>query len=528
MRVLKLMAAAVVALAGLAGTADAQEATAPAATPPQEQVAEPPPPPRLWPPPFYSDRRFEENWEPIDWNDPHKGARDIFDHIKALKLNDSGSVWIGFGGQQRGRMARQSTVFYGGPGDFEPVMWTWRTRAHADLHLGRKFRVFAEGLYSHTSIDAFRLGSIPEAPNINGDMQNLFAEFNTPIAGSWQGGAWGGRRELLFGHERMISPGNWLLNQHTYDGGGAWLDNGRLRIEGFVTRPHIPVPDMFSRRDDETVFSGLVFTTALIDRPTAAPGSSAPAARETRINLQPYVLHIKREDVTFVQHTANEDRWTFGLLAYGDVGRTGFDFEYEGMYQYGRYNTGFDKGMIHAHSTTIEFGYRLPRLPFMPRPIVSFNYASGDSDQNDERLGTFDPLYPLAYAFFGFHAAFDRKNFMTPGIHMDAVLRRNVFFRTNYFPAFLRAETNDGVYNTFNQIVRRPEPQSRGRGYVDLQQASRNLGNQWDFGVAWLPTHHLLIYGTYLRFNAGQFFEDTQTAPRDNMNGVMILAQFTF
>jgi hypothetical protein len=46
--------------------------------------------------------------------------------------------------------------------------------------------------------------------------------------------------------------------------------------------------------------------------------------------------------------------------------------------------------------------------------------------------------------------------------------------------------------------------------------------------VAWLPTHHLLIYGTYLRFNAGQFFTDTQTAPKDNMNGVMILTQFTF
>jgi hypothetical protein len=131
------------------------------------------------------------------------------------------------------------------------------------------------------------------------------------------------------------------------------------------------------------------------------------------------------------------------------------------------------------------------------RAIVSFNYASGDADQNDARLGTFDPLYPLADAFFGFHAAFDRKSFVTPGLHVDAVLRRNMFFRANYFPAFYRAETNDGVYNTFNQIVRRPEPQSKGRG-------------------------------TYLRFNAGQFFDDPQSPPRDNMHGVMILTQFTF
>jgi hypothetical protein len=71
-------------------------------------------------------------------------------------------------------------------------------------------------------------------------MLNAFAEFSTPIAGSWRGGAWGGRRELQMGHERVISPGNWLLNRHTFDGAGAWIDNGRLKIEGFVTRPHSP------------------------------------------------------------------------------------------------------------------------------------------------------------------------------------------------------------------------------------------------------------------------------------------------
>ena len=537
MRVLRSIATALTVVLVATTMSAAQEPAPPPASAEVQAAEAPPAPARPWPPPFYADRRFEENWQPLDWNDPHKGARNFFDSIKAIKLNDSGSVWIGFGGQLRGRMAHQSTVFYGGNGDFEPVMWTWRTRVHADLHLGEKFRVYGEGLYSYTTIDQFRLGSVLGidrggnqfgAPNLNGDATNAFAEFASPIAGSWRGGVWGGRRELQAGHERVISPGNWLLNQHTFDGAGAWIENPRLRIEGFVTRPHIPVPDMFSRRDDETVFSGLIFTTALVDRPTAPPGSSAPAARETRINFQPYVLNVKREDFTFVQHTADENRTTFGLLAYGDVGRTGFDFEYEGMYQYGRYNTGFDKGSIHAHSTTIELGYRLPTVKFMPRPIVSFNYASGDADPTDDTLGTFDPLYPLAYAFFGFHAAFDRKNFVAPGLHLDAVLRRNMFFRANFFPAFWRAEVNDGQYNTFNQIVRRPEPQSRGRGFVDLQQASMNLGNQFDFGVAWLPSHHLLIYGTYLRFNAGQFFEDTQTAPRDNMNGVMILTQFTF
>jgi hypothetical protein len=216
------------------------------------------------------------------------------------------------------------------------------------------------------------------------------------------------------------------------------------------------------------------------------------------------------------------------MLTYGDVGSTGFDFGFEGMYQYGRYHTPDYRGMIHAYSTTTEFGYRFKTTRFYPRPYVSFDYASGEKDPNDARLGTFDPLYPLAYVFFGFHAAFERKNFIATGLHLEAVPYRNVYFKANYFPAFIRAQKNDGVYNSFNDIVRRPEPQSKGGDFPDLLDASRNLGQQFDFGFAYLPTHHLLFYGTYLRFNAGQFFADTQTAPRANMNGVMILTQFSF
>jgi hypothetical protein len=38
----------------------------------------------------------------------------------------------------------------------------------------------------------------------------------------------------------------------------------------------------------------------------------------------------------------------------------------------------------------------------------------------------------------------------------------------------------------------------------------------------------LLLYGTYLRFWPGPFYQDTQTAPVDPMNGVMVLTQFNF
>jgi hypothetical protein len=494
----------------------------------EEQVL----PARPWPP-MYADRRFEEDWTPPDWSRPHEGARDVFDRIKALPLTESGSIWIGFGGQARGRLAYQGTVNFGGPFDFEPTMWTWRLRPYADLHVGRHFRVFAEGIYSHSSIQALvdtlgapesRLGF--DAPNANGDLLNLFAEYRAPIAGSLQAGAWVGRRELQMGHERILSPGNWLLNRHTFDGAGGWLEKGGHRLEAFVTRPHIPVPDMFNRRDYETTFWGVFYTTTAGRQPPVPVG--LPPARQQRVVFQPYLFQTQREAVAFVQGAADEDRYTGGLLTYGDVGGTGFDFEFEGMYQYGQFRTPFQTGTVQAYALTGILGYRFQNVRLFPRPYVSIDYASGDADPNDATLGTFDPLYPLAYAFFGFHAAFERKNFIAPGVNLDAVLYRNVYLRTSYWPGMWRAQKNDGVYDSFGNITRRPEPQSRGGSHPDLAEASRKIGQQIDVGVAWLPTHHLLFYGTYLRFFAGQFWTDTQTAPPTDMNGVMILAQFNF
>ncbi len=496
-----------------------------ASAPVQEAApAAPAAPARPWPVP-YAERRFDENWQPLDWAAPHKGARDIFDKMKAVKLNESGSVWAGFGGSVRGRLAYQSTVTYGGPFEFEPTMWTGRFRGHADLHLG-KFRTFAEYIYSNSSIEALvdtfgaptpRLGD--DAPNKNGDLLNLFGEYQTAIGGGWQSGVWGGRRELLMGNQRIISPGNWLLNRHTFDGGGGWINKGAHRVEGFVTRPRVPIPDRFTRRDDDTTLSGVFYSTAFT-RP--APGGGA-----RRISFEPYVLNIKRKDVTFVQGTADEDRYTMGALAQGDVGNTGLDFEIEGMYQYGRYETPFDRGIINAYAWVSKTGYRFTKAPFMPRASVSLEYSSGDADPDDTSLGTFDPLYPLAWNFYGFHAAFDRKNFVAGGVQVDG-LYKSVYFRSTYFPVMRRAQVNDGLYNSFNEIARRPDPQSRGGDTPDLQKASQTVGQQVDVGVFWQATRHIQFYGTYLHFYGGQFLVDTQTAPRKDMNGVMLLTQFAF
>jgi hypothetical protein len=91
-----------------------------------------------------------------------------------------------------------------------------------------------------------------------------------------------------------------------------------------------------------------------------------------------------------------------------------------------------------------------------------------------------------------------------------------------------RAQVNDGVYNSFNEIARRPDFQSRGGSFPDLASASREIGQQIDFGFFWQATRHVQFYATYLHFFAGKFYQDTQTAKPRDMNGVMLLTEFAF
>ena len=144
-------------------------------------------------------------------------------------------------------------------------------------------------------------------------------------------------------------------------------------------------------------------------------------------------------------------------------------------------------------------------------------------DPNDTSLGTFDPLYPLAWSFYGFHAAFDRKNLVVGGLHLEGGYK-TTYFRTSYFPVMWRVQLNDGVYNSFNEIARRPDFQSRGGNFPDLPWASRDIGQQLDFGFFWQATHHIQFYATYLHFFAGQFYTVRRPQARD-MNGVMFLTR---
>ena len=206
-----------------------------------------------WPLSSFNDRRFKEDWSLPNWSLRSENSRNYSDKIKNIPLSNNKKFWLSTGGQVRLRyMGTINDEFQ----NRNTGLFTVRTRLHGDLHLGKSFRFFAEGIYSNTTNDeSERVGL--GTPVTKGALLNLFGEATANLSQKIRGGIWLGRRELQTGHERLVSPGNWLNTRRSWDGGGLFIGSKQNRFSAFWSRPVIVVPDGFSQREAETVFWGL-------------------------------------------------------------------------------------------------------------------------------------------------------------------------------------------------------------------------------------------------------------------------------
>ena len=106
--------------------------------------------------------------------------------------------------------------------------------------------------------------------------------------------------------------------------------------------------------------------------------------------------------MTFNGTTGHEDRYTIGGRVFG--ASHGFDYEVENAYQFGHVGS----GDVSAWMIATEGGYTL-KAPLTPRLWLGFDYASGDDGAGGD-VGTFNQLFPLGHAYFGYIDAVGRQN----------------------------------------------------------------------------------------------------------------------
>lgn len=129
--------------------------------------------------------------------------------------------------------------------------------------------------------------------------------------------------------------------------------------------------------------------------------------------LDGYWYRYARDAATFGGTRAPERRDVFGLQCSGRSGV--FDWDVEAVYQDGR----FGSQDVRAWALGSVLGARLAAGGWQPRAGVQFDAASGDRDADDDRLETFNPLFPNG-SYFSQAGLTDFSNLVHVGAFLAA------------------------------------------------------------------------------------------------------------
>ena len=265
-----------------------------------------------------------------------------------------------------------------------------------------------------------------------------------------------GRLTMNVGSRRLVSRNRFRNTINAFTGIDAfWVD--RKKSGGgdghtarlFAVMPVTRLPnDPSSLQDNEIHFdeedTGTIFTGMFYGSPKIGFGTE----------LEAYVLGIYESDRS--NETTNRRLLTPGLRWIRSKAKKEFDFGVEAAFQLGlsrasRASTDIEDLSHRAFFTHLHAGYTLG-VPWRPRLLLQYEFASGDLDPEDNIQGRFDTLFGsrrFEYGPTGFHGAFARSNISTPGLRVEVTpsesLSAFIGYRLYWLASKLDAWTTAGL-----------------------------------------------------------------------------------
>ena len=420
--------------------------------------------------PSFKPLRYDEDWSLFEAGD------DSWDGIKRVDLNGDGSWWASFGGSARFRGEAWQNFGFNEAND--DTFLLGRMQLHGDFHFGDTVRVFVSGksaVASDRDLPGGKRGlDVDELA-----LQNAFVDLVFPMGENGTITARLGRQEFLFGKQRLVSPLPWSNSQRTWDAARAIFKFDNWRVDAFYSRYAAVQKYDFNDWRPGPDFWG-VYANGKI-------GDTNP------IDLDLYFLGLNKKAATFNGTSGEEDRYTLGARIGGKFGDSGFNYDAEAAYQFGEVGS----ADISAYMVAAKFGYAFKDVDWKPSVYVGFDYASGDDDATDNDVGTFNQLFPLGHAYYGFMDTVGRQNAIDLSTGFAFKPHKKITVKTD-FHFFWRAEDSDALYHAGGGVVR-----------AGADGTSKEIGQEIDLTVVYKVDGHLSFQGGYSHFFAGDFTSDT-------------------
>jgi hypothetical protein len=408
-------------------------------------------------------------------NDPANTYCYLGDSLKQMELGN----WVfDVGGEYRMRYHDEDHLrgsnLTGGSDDF----LLYRTRAYVNMKYSDWFRFYGEAIDAYSSGEKLTPRIIEEN---RFDALNLFADAMLLDGDCGKFWARGGRQELLYGDQRLVSPLDWSNTRRTFDGAKLFWRGDCWDVDGFWTEPisqsqHVNDDRNFDHPDTSQAFWGIYATYK--------------ACKDQVFDF--YFLRLSEHDGAPVFGATTFDSNTFGSRWKGKLDWLLVDTE--GGYQFGDYGASTQS----AGYFTGGLGHEWSDACWKPLLWVYFDWASGDKDPTDNVRQTFNQLFPLAHKYFGFADLVGRQNIQD--FNVQYTLKPTSKLSTQlWWHVFHLDQARDSLYNANGVAIRTDATGAAGR----------NVGQELDLTALYVVNPHMDVLMGYSHFYAGSFVKAT-------------------
>ncbi len=406
---------------------------------------------------------------------------------KVLLSKDS-STYLNFGGDVRFQFFQVVNDEWGEQPDHNYGYVFSRFLGHADLHSGSYFRAFLE---LQSSMANAKPGTSAADENAL-DLHQAYVELNFPIQKDKLTFRFG-RQELSYGSQRLISVREGPNNRQAFDGAKAIFSASNYKADFFYTHYVAAQKGVFDdgfNKNTKLWGAYLVFNKIAVLQ-----------------NIDLYYLGLRKKNAVYDEGKGNELRHSIG----GRIWAKKEDWRYdaEGLYQFGD----FEDKSIRAWTASVNIAYRFNGLNLKPEFGLKTELISGDARYGDEKLGTFNPLFPRG-GYFGLAALIGPVNLFDVHPTVNLELADKLSLDLDY-DLFWRYSRQDGVYGP-----------NVGMIYSGKNITSKYIGQQYSAVFSYALNKSLNFASENTFFKAGDFLK--QSGPGKDIFFACITVQYKF
>ena len=396
--------------------------------------------------------------------------RTVYPKMKFVLLSANKKTFISYGGEIRFQYFFSKNEQWGDASlDSDGYILT-RCLAHADFHTGKYFRTFVQ---LQSSIAGSRVSPSPIDDNPLELHQAFLDISNDPVKRNRIIYRFG-RQELLYGSQRLVSVRDGPNNRQSFDGIRSLFNSGSNKLDLFYSHSVAAGNNIF----DDGFNKYLKFWGAYFVR------NNIPVIK----NFDLYYLGLWKKNATFNDGSGRELRHSFGTRIWSNKGDWKYDIE--SLYQFGN----FAEKKIAAWTASINTSYKFSSAKFKPELGLKTELISGDKEEGNNKLQTFNPLFPRG-AYFGLAALIGPTNLIDVHPSVSFELAEKIKFEIDY-DLFWRYSPNDGFYAVNLSLI-----------YPDGNTSETKIGNQLSATFVYAPNAFMYFRGEFTYFNAGAYLK---------------------